>query len=48
MNRPGDVGHMRQVALQMSMSLDGYLASDREHPGVSVPEDAELFLIRAQ
>lgn len=33
---------MRQVALQMSMSLDGYVASDREHPGVSVPEDAKL------
>jgi dihydrofolate reductase len=24
------------------MSLDGYVASDREHPGVGVPEDAEL------
>ena len=34
---------MRQVALQMSMSLDGYVASDREHPGASVPEDAELI-----
>ncbi len=34
---------MRQVALQMSMSLDGYVASDREHPGVSVPEDTELI-----
>jgi len=33
---------MRQVVLQMSMSLDGYVASDREHPGMSVPEDAEL------
>jgi dihydrofolate reductase len=33
---------MRQVVLQMGMSLDGYVASDREHPGVSVPEDAEL------
>jgi len=33
---------MRQVALQMGMSLDGYVASDREHPGVSVAEDAEL------
>src|SRR6266496_1751013 len=33
---------MRQVALQMGMSLDGYVASDREHPGVAVPEDAEL------
>jgi dihydrofolate reductase len=27
----------------MGMSLDGYVASDREHPGVSVPEDAELI-----
>jgi dihydrofolate reductase len=35
--------HMRQVALQMGMSLDGYLASDRQRPGVSVPEDAELI-----
>jgi dihydrofolate reductase len=26
----------------MGMSLDGYVASDREHPGVSVAEDAEL------
>jgi len=26
----------------MGMSLDGYVASDREHPGVAVPEDAEL------
>ncbi len=34
---------MRQVALQMSMSLDGYVASGREHPGASVPEDAELI-----
>jgi len=33
---------MRQVVLQMGMSVDGYVASDREHPGVSVPEDAEL------
>ena len=23
------------------MSLDGYVASDREHPGVSVREDAD-------
>jgi dihydrofolate reductase len=35
--------HMRQVALQMGMSLDGYVASDRQHPGVSVPEDPELI-----
>jgi dihydrofolate reductase len=34
---------MRQVALQMGMSLDGYVASDREHPGVAVREDAELI-----
>jgi dihydrofolate reductase len=27
----------------MGMSLDGYVASDREHPGVAVPEDAELI-----
>ena len=33
---------MRQVTLQISMSLDGYVASDREHPGIAVPEDAEL------
>ena len=33
---------MRQVTLQMGMSLDGFVASDREHPGVAVPEDDEL------
>ena len=33
---------MRQVTLQMGISLDGYLASDRQHPGVAVPEDTEL------
>jgi dihydrofolate reductase len=33
---------MRQVTLQMGMSLDGYVASDRAHPGAAVPEDAEL------
>src|SRR5487761_804006 len=27
----------------MSMSLDGYVASDVQHPGVSVPEDTELI-----
>jgi dihydrofolate reductase len=27
----------------MSMSLDGYVASDRAHPGASVPEDPELI-----
>jgi hypothetical protein len=26
----------------MSMSLDGFVGSDREHPGVAVPEGAEL------
>ena len=34
---------MRRVTLQMGMSLDGYVASDREHPGASVPEDAALI-----
>jgi dihydrofolate reductase len=33
---------MRRVVLQMGMSLDGYVASDRLHPGVAVSEDAEL------
>lgn len=33
---------MRNVLLYMSMSLDGYVASDREHPGVAIAEDAEL------
>jgi dihydrofolate reductase len=33
---------MRQVTLQMGMSLDGYVASDRQHPGAAVPEDDEL------
>jgi dihydrofolate reductase len=33
---------MRQVRLMMSMSLDGFVASDRAHPGTSVPEDPEL------
>ena len=33
---------MRNVLLYMSMSLDGYVASDREHPGAAVAEDAEL------
>jgi hypothetical protein len=27
--------HMRQVALQMGMSLDGYVASDRQHPALA-------------
>jgi dihydrofolate reductase len=34
---------MRQAVLQMGMSLDGFVASDREHPGTSVPEDDELI-----
>jgi len=34
---------MRQVVLQMGMSLDGYVASDRDHPGTAVPEDTELI-----
>ena len=38
---------MRQVTLQMGMSLDGYVASDRQHPGVAVPEDAELVRWKA-
>ena len=33
---------MREVILYMSMSLDGFVGSDREHPGMAVPEDAEL------
>src|SRR6266496_2632691 len=33
---------MRRVVLQMGISLDGFVASDREHSGVSVPEDPEL------
>jgi dihydrofolate reductase len=33
---------MRDVILYMSMSLDGYVASDREHPGMAIPEGAEL------
>ena len=32
---------MRKVVLYSSMSLDGYVASDRAHPG-ALPEDAEL------
>jgi dihydrofolate reductase len=38
---------VRQVTLQMSMSLDGYVASDRQHPGAAVPEDAELISWKA-
>jgi len=33
---------MRDVILYMSMSLDGFVGSDREHPGVAVPEGADL------
>src|SRR5680860_382861 len=32
---------MREVILYMSMSLDGFVASDREHPGVAIA-DAEV------
>lgn len=32
---------MREVVLYMSMSLDGFVASDREHPGVAIA-DAEV------
>ena len=33
---------MRGVILYMSMSLDGFVGSDREHPGIAIPEGAEL------
>jgi dihydrofolate reductase len=33
---------MSRVTLLMSMSLDGYVASDRAHPGAAIPEDQEL------
>jgi dihydrofolate reductase len=33
---------MRSVVLYMSTSLDGFVASDREHPGVAIPEGDEL------
>ena len=33
---------MRDVILYMSMSLDGFVGSDREHPGGAIPEDTEL------
>jgi dihydrofolate reductase len=33
---------MRDVVLYMSMSLDGFVGSDREHPGTAIPEGAEL------
>jgi dihydrofolate reductase len=32
---------MRKVILSMSISLDGFVASDRQHPG-ALPEDEEL------
>jgi dihydrofolate reductase len=32
----------RDVILYMSMSLDGFVGSGREHPGMAIPEDAEL------
>jgi dihydrofolate reductase len=33
---------MRDVILYMSMSLDGFVGGDREHPGMAIPEGAEL------
>lgn len=33
---------MSDIVLHMSMSLDGYVSSDREHPGMAVPEGDEL------
>jgi dihydrofolate reductase len=33
---------MRNVVLYMSMSLDGFVSSDREHPGTAVPQGVEL------
>ena len=33
---------MRDVVLYMSMSLDGFVGSDREHPGIAIPEGFEL------
>lgn len=33
---------MRDVILYMSMSLDGFVGSDREHPGIAIPEGVEL------
>jgi dihydrofolate reductase len=33
---------MRDVILYMSMSVDGFVGSDREHAGVAIPEGAEL------
>ena len=33
---------MRDVILYMSMSLDGFVGSDRGHPGIAITEGAEL------
>ena len=33
---------MASTVLYMSMSLDGFVDSDREHPGTAIPEGAEL------
>lgn len=33
---------MRDVILYMSMSLDGFVGGDREHPGIAIREDAAL------
>jgi dihydrofolate reductase len=33
---------MRNVILYMSISLDGFVGSDREHPGMAIPEGDEL------
>ena len=33
---------MRNVILSMSISLDGFVGSDREHPGIAIPEGVEL------
>jgi dihydrofolate reductase len=33
---------MRNVILYMSMSLDGLVDSDREHPGMAIPDSDEL------
>jgi dihydrofolate reductase len=33
---------MRDIILTMSMSLDGFVGGDREHPGIAIAEDAAL------
>ena len=38
---------MSRIVLHMSMSLDGYVASDRQHPG-ALPEDDELVAWKVQ